>query len=427
VAGESFDRYKTILDKARNEKLEVLNTWYSLFKLKEDPFAREIPDEEIESYFIDRENIIENIIFDIGVASREIPIIVLIIAPTGFGKSSLLKYIYHIITKIASSNKEKYNFKGEYMPAPSLFDTEDDRSGAVPEVEVEGDTNDDNYYTNNKDNVQSWIKISKRIRDFILFDDANPNYIRTIIKEFTNTKLKLFAISPIDLEQALSIIQYEPKIYFLSEFNYNDSVSMLEQRLKMTIQTENKNNIEIYDLFNETAIKTIYNNSFGIPKLILECSSKALSLLKSIVIGKPSKSGQQQIDNSNNNRVTSQIAIQACRQIKCQQAKKEYENLSDVRKEIVDKIIFKARSATNIAAEIRKDRTTVSRYLNELKDLDLITFNTQGRETLYKATLPTQILFEMEHMPAIERDRSRGEAEKGREGEELEGEEKRHV
>jgi DNA-binding transcriptional ArsR family regulator len=194
---------------------------------------------------------------------------------------------------------------------------------------------------------------------------------------------------------------------------------MLEQRLKMTIQTENKNNIKIYDLFDETAIKTIYNNSFGIPKLILECSSKALSLLKSIVIGKARISEQQQIDNNNNKRVTSQIAIQACRQIKCQQAKKEYENLSDVRKEIIDKIIFKARSATDIAAEIRKDRTTVSRYLNELKDIDLITFNMQGRETLYKATLPTQILFEIEHLPIIERDRRRGEAEKG--------EEKRHV
>jgi predicted transcriptional regulator len=191
---------------------------------------------------------------------------------------------------------------------------------------------------------------------------------------------------------------------------------MLEQRLKMTIQTENKNNIKIYDLFNETAIKTIYDNSSGIPKLILECSSKALSLLKSIVIGKARISEQQQqIDNNNNKRVTPQIAIQACRQIKCQQAKKEYENLSDVRKEIIDKIIFKARSATDIAAEIRKDRTTVSRYLNELKDIDLITFNAQGRETLYKATLPTQILFEMEHMPTIERDRRRGEAEKGEE------------
>ncbi|HZA65072.1 MAG TPA: winged helix-turn-helix domain-containing protein, partial [Nitrososphaeraceae archaeon] len=390
-----------------------------LFKLNEDPFSRQIPNEEIDSYFIDRGNIIENIIFDIGVASRGIPIIVLLVAPTGFGKSSLLRYIHHIITKIASSDTKNYSFKGEYMLSESLFYTKDGGGeGGGGE-----DSNDDE---NNKDSVQSWIKISKKVMDFILFDDANPNYIRTIINEFINTKLKLFAISPIDLEQALSIIQYEPKIYFLSEFNYNDSVRMLEQRLKMAIQTENKNNIKIYDLFDERAIKTIYDNSFGIPKLILECSSKALSLLKSIVIGKASKSEQRQIDNTNNNKkVTSQIAIQACRQIKCQQAKKEYENLSNVRKEIIDKIIFKTRSATDIAAEIRKDRTTVSRYLNELKDLDLITFNTHGRETLYKATLPTQILYEMKLMPIIENGEVRGETEKGREG--REGEEKTYV
>jgi hypothetical protein len=95
---------------------------------------------------------------------------------------------------------------------------------------------------------------------------------------------------------------------------------------------------------------------------MLDCSSNRLWLLKSIVIGKAPKSEQQQIDN-NNERVTSQIAIQACRQIKCQ--KKEYENPSDVRKEIIDKIVFKARSAIDIAAEIGKDHTTVSRYLNE--------------------------------------------------------------
>jgi predicted transcriptional regulator len=282
------------------------------------------------------------------------------------------------------------------MPARALFDTEDETEGE--------DTQD------NKDSVQSWIKISKRVMDFILFDDANPNHIRTIINEFTNTKLKLFAISPIDLEQALSIIQYEPKIFFLDRFSYNDSVKMLEQRLKMTIQTGNKNNIKLYDLFEEIAINTIYDYSFGVPKLILDCSSKALSLLKSIIMGKTKP--EQLIDINNNKRVTSQIALQACRRIKCLQAKSEYDNLSDVRKEIIRKIMFKERSAADIAAEIRKDRTTVSRYLNELKDLDLINFNTNGRELLYKATLPAQILYEMEHMPTIDRDERIREAER---------------
>jgi hypothetical protein len=56
----------------------------------------------------------------------------------------------------------------------------------------------------------------------------------------------------------------------------------------------------------------------------------------------------------------------------------------------------------------------------------LITFNTHARELLYKATFPTQILFEMEHMPTIERDERRGEA--GRvEEKEGGGGEKTHV
>ena len=40
-------------------------------------------------------------------------------------------------------------------------------------------------------------------------------------------------------------------------------------------------------------------------------------------------------------KVSNQIAIQACRQIKCQQAKMEYANLSDIKKEIIYKIMYK--------------------------------------------------------------------------------------
>ena len=40
-------------------------------------------------------------------------------------------------------------------------------------------------------------------------------------------------------------------------------------------------------------------------------------------------------------KVSNQIAIQACRQIKCQQAKIEYANLSDIKKEIIYKIMYK--------------------------------------------------------------------------------------
>ena len=74
---------------------------------------------------------------------------------------------------------------------------------------------------------------------------------------------------------------------------------MLEERLNLTIQSKedknsinsddnNINNLNIYDFFDEDAIKTIFENSLGIPKLILDISSKALSLLKSMIIGSSS-------------------------------------------------------------------------------------------------------------------------------------------
>jgi hypothetical protein len=98
-----------------------------------------------------------------------------------------------------------------------------------------------------KDRVQAWMKISKKFMDYVFFDDTNPNHIKTIVSEFSNTKLKLFSISPIDLEKALSIIHYEPNIYYVNQFNYNECVRMLEERLKLTIQRkEDKNSIVIY-------------------------------------------------------------------------------------------------------------------------------------------------------------------------------------
>jgi hypothetical protein len=156
-------------------------------------------------------------------------------------------------------------------------------------------------------------------------------------------------------------------------------VRILEERLNLTIQSKedknsinsddnNINNLNIYDFFDEDAIKTIFENSLGIPKLILDISSKALSLLKSMIIGSSSTTPKQSLlqqEQKMNRKVSNKIAIQACRQIKCQQAKMEYGNLSDIKKEIIYKIMYKERSATEIAAQIRKDRTTVSRHLNE--------------------------------------------------------------
>ncbi|HZD82020.1 MAG TPA: hypothetical protein VE076_04000 [Nitrososphaeraceae archaeon] len=63
----------------------------------------------------------------------------------------------------------------------------------------------------------------------------------------------------------------------------------------------------------------------------MDVSSKALSLLKSMIIGSSSTHKQPFLQQQQKmyRKVSNQIAIQACRQIKCQQAKTEYANLSD--------------------------------------------------------------------------------------------------
>jgi energy-coupling factor transporter ATP-binding protein EcfA2 len=56
-----------------------------------------------------------------------LPIIVLLVSPFGFGKSTVLKYINYIMTQISSDdNNNKYNFKGKYLLAHSLFDDTDE-------------------------------------------------------------------------------------------------------------------------------------------------------------------------------------------------------------------------------------------------------------------------------------------------------------
>lgn len=72
--------------------------------------------------------------------------------------------------------------------------------------------------------------------------------------------------------------------------------------------------------------------------------------------------------------------------------------LSEMKKEVIKKVIFEEKTPTELSADMRKDRTTISRHLNELKESGLVKFDTHGRESVYVATLPVQILYENEHM-----------------------------
>src|ERR671914_614630 len=102
-----------------------------------------------------------------------------------------LRYIFHIITKISEKELGKYNIKGRYLSACSLFESEDEES------------------------MQSWLRTAKEQMDFLLIDDAKPEHIKTVTKNFVGMKLKVFPISPLDLDYIISFLPHEPKLYWL--------------------------------------------------------------------------------------------------------------------------------------------------------------------------------------------------------------------
>jgi len=372
---KTLETYKEILKKAKTAKLETLTAWYSFFRMKEDPFLSQIPEEELD-YFVDREDIVNSVIYDVGVASRGIPVTVLIVGPHGSGKTAILHYIANILKRLKQEYPNEYAFNGEFLSTDELFKEPvswDEEKESVGEVQL-------------------WVKKSKEKKDFLFVDDVGLEHAKTITREFVNVKLKVFAIFPFDYEQIYSSLTVAPKSYFLQPMDFENSVQVLDKRVKRGI-TDKNHEISINDLFEEDALKAIYQYSLGVSGLTLKCASKSLNILLDKYYHNMTlvATGKQ--------KVTYEIAIKACKITKCFQAYTEFENLSRFKKEVLQQVLKKPRTPTEISSILKKDRTTISRHLGDLRDIGLVNFEPKGRESMYVATEAVKIRFEMELMP----------------------------
>jgi len=368
-----LETYKEILDEAKSAKLETLTAWYSLFRMKEDPFLSQIPEEEID-YFVDREDIVNAIIYDLGVASRGIPVTVLIVGPNGFGKTATLQYIVNILKRLKQEYPKEYAFNGELLSTDYLFQepaSEDEK--AVEEVQL-------------------CVKKCKEKKDFLFVDDVRVEHAKTIMREFVNTELKVFAISAFDYEEVYSTIPIAPKSHFLQPLDFENVMQMLDKRVKCGI-ADKSHKVSILDLFEEKALKTIHQYSFGVPSLILKCASKSLNILLNLYHRNITSA------TASKQKVTQDIAIKACKITKCLQAYTEFENLSRIKREVLQQVLKDPKSPTEVSSILQKDRTTISRHLSDLRELGLVDFEPRGRESMYVATEAVKIKFEMELIP----------------------------
>lgn len=207
---------------------------------------------------MDRDNIVDSIVYDVGVASRGIPITTLIVGPLGAGKTALLQHAVNILSKLKQEYTDECSFNGELFPSSYLFQEPEEGE------EKEGE-------------VQLWIRTCKQKRDYVFIDDAKSKHVKTIIQYFTNTPFKVFAISPLDYEEVYSSLPIAPKTNFLHPFNFEDTVQMLNKRMKRVLKDKGSE-VSIFDLFDEEALKIIHKYAMKVPVLILKCASQSLSL-----------------------------------------------------------------------------------------------------------------------------------------------------
>jgi len=362
-------KFKNILDKAEKASAKTPNTWYSVFKMRENPFMPNRINDDTE-YFVNQEEITKSIIFDIGVSVRGILPIELLVGPSGSGKSSILKYV-HAMMNILSKEGSKYHFKGNLISTKSLFSEKDK---TLPSKEL-----------------HELLLLKKEEYDYLFFDDATPNQILYLMNEFKNVNLKLFSISPKHLNLVRQQINQTPTIYTVNLLDFKNARAILEKRIKKDLTA--KDSITLSDIFEDDALQLMFEYCFYVPQLILECATASLQILIDRYQKMPIEIGRH--------KVTKNIILAACKIIKCFQAYENYDKISNYQYAVLSKVIDKSKSPIEISVEIQKDRTTVSRHLKELKDQGLIEPIKDGKGSRYRITKPARIFMEIKSLKEI--------------------------
>lgn len=366
-ASSKLKEYKNILDEAKKTKLEILSTWYSLFNMREDPFSADIRLQDF-NFFVNQDEIIKSLIFDIGVASRGIPVTELLVGPSGSGKSTILSYVHHVICQLSREDPD-FNIRGNLMSIEQLLENNDSaESGNEQKIFIE----------------------SRLMRDYFFFDDVDYNQISRIKEYFVKTKLKLFSTTPTHFLRIKQELDTKPNVFYVRPLTIKDTKDMLDRRVTYSLFDTNTE-ITVEEIFDTESIKIIHEYCFGLPKLILKCAS---ACLQSLAINY-----RKDRTKISRHKVTIDVAEDACKYVKCYQAYKYYKDLNEHKMIIICEVIDTEKTPTEISSNLQKDRTTISRHLNELHGMGLVRLETHGRESRYRATEPVRILKEIMTMP----------------------------
>jgi len=358
-----MERYRKILEEASNTELEALNIWYSLFKTGEDPFTQTISIDN-STYFVNQEKIIEEIIFNIGISKRNIPINIFLVSPVKGGKTSIFHYINAVIRKL-------------------IFTKEIDLQINIEYVDINEDPDDPN-------STHLIELTNKRDVDAVFFDNLErPSQIKAYSMNLPKIRFKAFAISPFMLDESLEIMENIPKTYFIKKLNYEEIYNVLDKRLNL--HKQNDSNYELKNLFLKEALIAIHKYSFGVPYLALRLASESFKIQyeKKLEFNKQNEK----------RKITKDVVLLAAKRCGSYFALHNLEKLSNTKKGILTEIMSIGKTnPTQLSKILKKDRTTISRHVSEFNNLNLISYKIVGREAIFSLREAVKIKMSIDMM-----------------------------
>lgn len=351
--------YKKTIDKALNVDPQTLQM--TLLKGQAiNPFSSDISFKE--DLFVNREEIIDRILFEIGLGKHKIYAKnIFVTSPTGTGKTSLLKKLYKILNDLSKENK-KYHFK------KALF-----RNDLYDEIEGEDEI--------------SYLRINQfedNNYDIVFFIENSGEQILDILKRFQRSTIKVFEVTVIDwkrynqnfieISQIFDVIKLED----LSNEHIENSIDL---RLKHFNLDKNK-------LLNEGVIKFLQKSCLNNIGLILSVLNNTFHLIL-----------------KENREIITLNSIKAIMKYEdIPNLKKKYEQLSSIKKEIISCLYANLNRPMNsklMSKNINRNWANISGYMKNLSDDNFLLRIKVGKNVEYKLNRLTLYIVESKIMEEI--------------------------
>lgn len=348
--------YKKIVDKALETEPQKIRLQFIKFQ-KANPFDNNLPSKE--DLFIDREDIIEKLLYEISLGKHKIyHKNIFLTGQTGSGKSKILDKLNHILKKLESEG-EKYHFKKIFFEMDDLYETIENEDGT---------------------SYKKYVNYKNKSYDIAIFKSGSSYQILDMIRKFQNTFIKIFEISIISWKENMLDLIKNSEVYMIihsENLEFQDILKIIDLRLSYF-------NIERNNIINdERIIEYISKICFNNIKFTLTILYEAFNFIL--------KNDQDQITL---NLIKSIIDFK-----KINFLQEEYSHLSEIKKNILKKVYLNnSVNSKKMSKLVKRNWANISSYMKDMSNLGFLKRIKKGKNVEYRLSDFTVLLIENDYL-----------------------------